>query len=659
MFLEEVTICNVGLFRHSQTLQLTPPSPKQPVILIGGLNGSGKTTLLDSIQLALYGKRARCSNRANLAYEEFLRRSINSGVAPGEEASVTLQFRQWSNGREHTYRVRRGWTADGNGVAEHVAVIRDDSFDKVLTDTWSEFVEELLPVEISQLFFFDGEKIEGFADLETSTQLLAKAVHSLLGLDVVNRLTADLIALERRKQITLKSDVERQKIDEAKGELAKLDERRADLTAERAARQNDVDRRRKDLREAQDEYNKRGGALFDQREVLEDEKDKLQEELRKVEKQLRDSAEGAAPLLLVRDLISAVIEQHAREEAATGAAVVGQVLAERDEQLMAVVESHKISGDALEALRRFLVDDRERRTTATANVEKYLNLTPEGVQDARDLRAMILPQTQVQINDLLRHADELQSCIVDLERKLAGVPAHDLVIEMISKRDSSQVTLVEAERRLADIDAEMKRLTDEHERKNAEMVVRIEKTVEGEFQAEAAERIVLHSQRVRETMVKFRNSVVERHARRIAMLVLDSFRRLLRKESLISNLKIDAKSFALELRDREGRILSPDRLSAGERQLLAVSLLWGLARASGRPLPVVIDTPLGRLDAAHRSRLVENYFPHASHQVLLLSTDKEIEGCYYEQLKPFVGRAYHLEYDDRLGSTQVKPGYFW
>jgi DNA sulfur modification protein DndD len=659
MFLEEVTIRNVGLFRNSHTIELTPPSPKQPVILIGGLNGSGKTTLLDSVQLALYGKRARCSNRASLTYDEYLRRSINSAAMPGEEASVTLQFRQWSNGREHTYSVRRAWTANGNGVAEHVAVIRDGAFDKVLTETWSEFVEELLPVEISQLFFFDGEKIEGFADLDTSAQLLAKAVQSLLGLDVVNRLNADLIALERRKQVVLKSDVERQKITEAKDEIARLDERRKDLAAERAARQNDVDRRRKDLRDAQDSYNKRGGALFDQREEIESEKDEVQGELRKVEEQLRGCSEGVAPLLLVGDLLSAIIEQHAREESAKGVEVISDVLAERDEQLLAVAKSQQIGSNVLETLQRFLGEDRQRRIAESAEVERYLNLTPECVQDARDLRAILLPHTEAQLKELLRRAEDLQSRLFDLERKLAGVPAQELVVELIRKRDAAQALLVEAERRLADIDAELKRLADERERKHAEMVARIEKTVEGEFQAEATERILLHSRRVRETMSKFRGKVVERHANRIATLVLDSFRRLLRKESLISTLKIDSESFALELRDNKGRVLSPDRLSAGERQLLAVSLLWGLARASGRPLPVMIDTPLGRLDASHRRRLVESYFPHASHQVLLLSTDKEIEGGYYEQLKPFVGHAYRLEYDDQLSSTQVKPGYFW
>jgi DNA sulfur modification protein DndD len=78
VFFEEVTINNVGLFRDQQKIALGSATPKRPVVLIGGLNGTGKTTLLDSIQLALYGKRAPLSNRGNLAYEEYLRRSLSS-----------------------------------------------------------------------------------------------------------------------------------------------------------------------------------------------------------------------------------------------------------------------------------------------------------------------------------------------------------------------------------------------------------------------------------------------------------------------------------------------------------------------------------------------------------------------------------------------------
>jgi DNA sulfur modification protein DndD len=88
-------------------------------------------------------------------------------------------------------------------------------------------------------------------------------------------------------------------------------------------------------------------------------------------------------------------------------------------------------------------------------------------------------------------------------------------------------------------------------------------------------------------------------------------------------------------------------------------LLWGLARAAGQPLPVVIDTPLGRLDGSHRQHLLERYFPQASHQVVLLSTDTEIDEEAYERIALHVGRAYHLKFDPATNATYIEDGYFW
>jgi DNA sulfur modification protein DndD len=142
------------------------------------------------------------------------------------------------------------------------------------------------------------------------------------------------------------------------------------------------------------------------------------------------------------------------------------------------------------------------------------------------------------------------------------------------------------------------------------------------------------------------------------VLMLESFRKLLRKTELVTGLTINPETFAATLTGRDGKALPFDRLSAGERQLLATALLWGLARASGRPVPTIIDTPLSRLDSSHRRHLIERYFPCASHQVILLSTDEEIVGPYYEALKPFISRTYLLNHDDDLGMTNLEPGYF-
>jgi len=182
--------------------------------------------------------------------------------------------------------------------------------------------------------------------------------------------------------------------------------------------------------------------------------------------------------------------------------------------------------------------------------------------------------------------------------------------------------------------------------------------MESRFAEDDRQRILKHSQRVRDTLWRFRIRVVKRHTDRLESLMLESFRRLLRKTDLIGNLVINPETFEVTLTGRDGKTLPFDRLSAGEKQLLATSLLWGLARASGRPVPTIIDTPLGRLDSSHRRHLIERYFPNASHQVLLLSTDEEIVGSYYAALKPYITRSYLLTHNEELGQTKMEPGYF-
>ena len=151
----------------------------------------------------------------------------------------------------------------------------------------------------------------------------------------------------------------------------------------------------------------------------------------------------------------------------------------------------------------------------------------------------------------------------------------------------------------------------------------------------------------------------KKHIGKIQTLILDSFNKLISKDSLIKDFIIDVNDFGITLQDSGGRTISPERLSAGERQLLAVSMLWGLARASGRALPSVIDTPLGRLDSSHRKNIVEKYFPFSSHQVFLLSTDEEVDREHYEKLKPWIGHSYILNFDESTNATKIEKGYFW
>jgi DNA sulfur modification protein DndD len=128
---------------------------------------------------------------------------------------------------------------------------------------------------------------------------------------------------------------------------------------------------------------------------------------------------------------------------------------------------------------------------------------------------------------------------------------------------------------------------------------------------------------------------------------------------MLHGISINADTFEVKLRDQSNDIIPREQLSAGEKQILAISILWGLSKTSGRPLPVIIDTPLGRLDSEHRMNLVRNYFPQAGHQVILLSTDTEVDKPLFAELKPFVSHCYHLIFSADEKRSIAREEYFW
>ena len=92
--------------------------------------------------------------------------------------------------------------------------------------------------------------------------------------------------------------------------------------------------------------------------------------------------------------------------------------------------------------------------------------------------------------------------------------------------------------------------------------------------------------------------------------------------------------------------------------MFAISILWGLAITSGYKLPVIIDTPIARLDSAHRNNFINKYLPNASSQVIVLSTDEEINDKYLDDIKDYVNTSYTLVYDEREKCSSIVPGYF-
>jgi len=153
--------------------------------------------------------------------------------------------------------------------------------------------------------------------------------------------------------------------------------------------------------------------------------------------------------------------------------------------------------------------------------------------------------------------------------------------------------------------------------------------------------------------------LTEKKIEQLRSKVAECFNHLSRKGNVISHIEIDPKTFDVTLFDHNNTAIPKKSLSAGEQQIFAIAVLWSLAKTAKRPLPVIIDTPLGRLDSEHRSKLITNYFPAAADQVILFSTDTEVDNDLYQELSENISHCYHLEYDKKNKLTTPKEGYFW
>lgn len=653
MILDELVLHNFGLYRGRQIVDLSPKKATRPVILVGALNGGGKTTFLDALRLVLYGRRAITSNRQDQAYDDYLQACIHRGVSSTEGAALEIAFRMYSDGTEQLYRVHRSWTVKNKTLRERVEVTVNGLFEPALTESWAERVEEILPLKLSQFFFFDGEKLEALADIERSREVLREAIHALLGLDLVDQLTTDLKILERRQREQLLTADARTDIGPLKAELERADSEVQRLLLGRGEQSNLVSRSKADLKKAERQYAQDGGPLRERLTTLTSERAHNAKLLQDYKAQLTEIAEGATPLLLVKKHIDALM---VGGDAAISADALVAVLDERDAQILAALTTAGDLGAAhLKILAKVLEADRRQRK---ATARKAASLPGIGRSSGHAVLTE-LGNVEGKVRATLDAFRKVTTRLLGIDRELAQVPAEDAIQASRDNLQACEKQLFRAEAALHAADEILERARAIRERAMTSYSNALEKDVDRQQQGDVNARLTERAAEIRDVLAIFRQRVAERHAQRIAALIAESFQHLHRKSGVVERIEIDPVTFGMMIFGHDHQPLPPERLSAGERQLLAVATIWAILKASGRPLPLVIDTPLGRLDSEHRQFFVERFLPRASHQTILLSTDTEIDTRELARLKPYIGHSYIIEYDAASRSSTIENGYFW
>ncbi len=660
MIINSVSLCDFRVFRGRHIFDLAPRVKRghqRPVILFGGLNGAGKTTLLMAVRLVLYGPQALGPTMGKKAYEEFLSECIHkspSSVVQAANSWIEMSFDYSRDGETHTYAVKRTWSKTSRGVKEYLTITDPNNQTKGLSNEQTQaFLSELIPIGLSELFFFDGEKVADLAEDQTG-KVLQHAFRKLMGLDVIDRLKFDLATIVRERRKGSASTIE-------KKEASTLDAQLLELAAKKNTSTDKADEIRKQLvaidsdiaqlRRALEE----SGGVWAQTQKKDQQKqmDLLRAEAAN-EAILSQLFAEVAPLLIVKTkikkLVGALKNDHLVKER--------QALTKETSLRLKRLRKHLsrwVDSDPLEVAITKAFGDLEKSTSAELKMP-LADLTNGQIEGMKHLVKEALPATEKKLREAQKALSKIGSQLEKIESRLRRVPQDDSGIQ------SQFAELNELAEKRGDIKRQLVNCLEEKRQMlsiEKDLIYKLRRNVAETEETQKGSRTENIAINARQLLDDFTQASTKKRLLELEENFTTALQRLIRKEDLINKVKIEPETLAATLFDREGRRIAKSDLSAGERQIYALAILEALTKTSGRRLPVIIDTPLGRLDSKHRKNLVENYFPSASHQVIILSTDTEVDENFFSDLRSSISHAYELTFDDIEKCTSAQEGYFW
>ena len=612
------------------------------MILFGALNGSGKTTLLEGIQIALYGQSARIGFRGKKHYLDYLKSLINNYADQKEGASIEIEFSANIDSKKEIFELKRSWhiDTDKNVVLENSSIRNEKIFNGEETENVNEFIEDLMPSQISNLFFFDGEKIETLAEPSKSKSIIQNGIYSLLGIHDIDNLIKTLQIYEKKK-LTDNKIYENQDIQKFDNIIMDLEVNIIEIKQERASLRNELNTNDKKIKENQHDLEKNGYDLFKKREEIKKESIFLKSNFDVVQEQLKELSAEKLGLSLVRNQIKDIRNSLTK---ASGFNISNIGLLENE-----LNEISKAFSDDVK-LKSFM----DKRL---ADLNTIINDVPFDIDEASIPNEQFFTDNENKCKNILNDYDEICNKLETNERKLAAIPEEEKLqplIEqenlLIAEKDELEIKDKILLKKLGELRKDLEKNYQEREK--------ITKAYADSIIESDIEKIkISQSEKSRDNLKKFKAKLVENKVGRIESLITQSFMRLQRKNNRKLIFKINLDDFSLQVNE-DDKLLDVSQLSAGEKQLIAISILWALAQASNKTFPSLIDTPLARLDSHHRRNIIENYFPKTSKQVLIFSTDEEIIGEHYQAIKGNTAHEYLIEFDQEKRSSEFKEGYF-
>ena len=708
MKINKIILYNFNSFEGWNEFDFTSPEEGKNIILIGGKNGAGKTSLFTAIKIALYGPLAFGYVGINPHYVSKIKDCINSKAFQTDkvQAKVELTFSLMVERELRKYVIAREWDYSGQKLIENYSVSENG---KVLGNKelsyFQNYLQGMIPPDLFEFFLFDGEAVGDIFSTSAYNKYVRNAVYTLCGLDIyelIRKHTSGFVG----KAV---NEDEKHYVDEYEDLKEQVDSciAQKEVVSQRVlATREELDWVETELLELETAFKNAGGITKKERERLSKEYEEAERIKTESQVKIKLFMEGLLPFFIVKNFNEEIRKQLEVEDKVAIYQYIEQRI-DRNEIASALgKKSTKTIDSVLDAiLTQF------RPTESSLYTEPLFDLSREETGRVSAVLSSVDEfddQSMIQTVESKREALEKTT---EIKRILKSAMA-----------DDDAAGFAEKENGLLRLKEEItKRLYDDKAREE-ELTVQINELVSLRDKARQTMLERVQSRHVYELsngIASMMHSLLSKKSvsikRELEDLIVSNLRLIYRKDNLITHIEIDdsfqlnlyqdamyssqellhllknlgkddfalaigeegkkllfkeysVKSFA-ELSDKLKKEKSNEiglyknidlsRLSKGERQIFILSLYWAIIKLSGKDIPFIIDTPYARIDANHRKEISKKFFPTISKQVVILSTDEEINDEYYRIIKPHIAREYLLINDESQNKTSVETRYFF
>lgn len=661
MIFKLLSIENYKSFQYKTDITFPTSRGHNAIFLIGGMNGAGKSSIMEAIAYCLYGCKS-----------DEIYRSINRKEKAKQNTYVAFELTMDADDGSELI-VKRSWTAGliddptPKDLVEKLVVIQDGKRVSVQSnDIWNDYLKATIPQSITQFFFFDGEKIQEIASDDHSEVRLKASLEAALGIEYINILSKDIAYIKNRaKQNFVEvtdTDIEYKTVA-IKKEQKKLEK----LVKERAELTSDISDFQKKLEEARTRFQTIFHKVPETKEIIrknEARRAQLVVQRNQLESEIKKLCEEYLPISIAGGLFEKLKDQLNKERESLQNDVIKENAREIAQKIIvAVNEPEPIFQEVLNETKQEELFNRIynllKKGLTGDSISKTLNLSERDASRLLNQLESLEKGEVFMIPPKIEEKREIEQIIKQLDASITSGSASESEKELF---DELQQEIEGCSAQIGRLKEQLRTIEEEIiiiDKKIKDMELELEKLYANHGQSKEKADFITQCDTIMDLLSKY---IIILRKNKVAMLeekTFEMYKRLSSRSDQIKDLSINDKTYEIKITDKNGHEIRKSSLSAGEKEVFAISLLWGLAQTSQLKLPIIIDTPLSRLDSSHRESIVKNYFPNAGDQVVILSTDTEIDQSYYSMLKPFLSSAAKLEFDKKQEMTVFSEGYFW